>query len=331
MTALPAPIEGVSFRHFAGEADFVGMIAMLQAQARHDGVDRHDSVDDLANSYRNLTNCDLDTDLAIAEMAGEIVGYARVAWWIEEATGDRVLVFIEWVHPDVNDLGVEPALIGWSESRLLDIACGRPYDGADVLQTWADEVERSKVDALADAGFGISQTYETMTRSLTEPIPDCPLPTGLEFRAVSHADRRKVWEADQEAFRDHVGHTPGTEADFQAFVGTPHFDPALWVVAFHGDEIAGQVLNFIDEGENTEFDRKRGWTEWISVQRAWRKQGVAKAAIAASMRMLRRLGMEEAALGVHTTNPTGAYQLYQGLGYRVTQRSHEWRKPAVRP
>ena len=44
---------------------------------------------------------------------------------------------------------------------------------------------------------------------------------------------------------------------------------------------------------------------------------MAKALICQSLRVLRDRGMHEAALGVHTENPTGAFQLYLSLGYEV--------------
>jgi ribosomal protein S18 acetylase RimI-like enzyme len=45
------------------------------------------------------------------------------------------------------------------------------------------------------------------------------------------------------------------------------------------------------------------------------------------MRMFRDMGMDEVTLGVHTTNPTGAFALYEGLGYEMESMSHEYRKP----
>jgi mycothiol synthase len=327
MATFPEPVGEVSFRGYGGESDFAGIVAMLQEQARHDGVDRHDSVDDMANAYRHLTNCDLDTDFIIAEREGEVVGYSRVFWWLEEATADRVLGFIGWDHPAVRDLSIQQRLVGWSEARLREVAVEHPYSGGQFFQSWADEPERNKIEVLQKAGFAISQTYTQMTRSLDDPIAVCPLPEGLEFRPTNAADMRRVWDAEQEAFRDHVGFTPGTETHFKRFAENPNADPSLWKVVFDGDEVAGQVLNFFDEDENRTLGKRRGWTEDISVQRKWRNKGVAKAAIAESMRMFKEMGMTEVALEVHTTNPTGAYQLYEGLGYQVAQTGHEFRKP----
>ena len=54
---------------------------------------------------------------------------------------------------------------------------------------------------------------------------------------------------------------------------------------------------------------------------------MAKALIVESIRELAARGMTEVALGVHTENPTGAYQLYGSLGYEVSRTWTTYRKP----
>jgi len=48
----------------------------------------------------------------------------------------------------------------------------------------------------------------------------------------------------------------------------------------------------------------RGWTDPIGVRRRWRKQGLARALIARSLRLLREQGMTEAGLGSMHRIPT---------------------------
>ena len=48
------------------------------------------------------------------------------------------------------------------------------------------------------------------------------------------------------------------EAAFERFACDDRTDPSLFVVGFAGDEIAGAVLNVIDDAENGLFDRRRG-------------------------------------------------------------------------
>lgn len=327
MPALPDPIGSVRFRNFGGDDDFRGMVAVLNAANRADGIDRFDTIEQLKNSYSNLNNCDLDTDVLIAATDDSIVGYSRVTWWIEEATSIRVLLQVGWVHPSVRDDGVEATMLEWCEARLREIATEKPYDGVSTFESWYDAGAISRREVLEAAGYTPNQMYAEMTRSLAEPIPDLPLPDPLIIRPVTIDDARRVWEADTEAFRDHVGFAEPTVADYRQFLGGHYCkDPSLWKVAFEGDEIVGMVLNYVDHDHNREFDRKRGYTESISVQRPWRGKGVARSLIAESMRMFRDMGMTEVALGVHTTNPTGAFRLYEGLGYQVVSTSHDVRK-----
>ena len=156
-----------------------------------------------------------------------------------------------------------------------------------------------------------------MRRYLTGALPDHPLPEGLEMRPVTEDQYRAIFDADNEAFEDHWGHRAPEEADFQARFHGPDMTPAIWCVAWDGDQVAGVVMNAIFRDENEALGIRRAWLEHVSVRRPWRGRGVAKALCAASFRVLRDQGMDEAWLGVDGTNPTGALQLYEGLGFAV--------------
>jgi ribosomal protein S18 acetylase RimI-like enzyme len=91
-------------------------------------------------------------------------------------------------------------------------------------------------------------------------------------------------------------------------------------VAFDGDQPVGNVFIFILPGQT------RAWTESISVRRAWRKRGVARALIARCLHAIKAEGMKTASLGVDTSNPHGALRLYESLGYRTTKRNTAFRK-----
>ena len=102
-----------------------------------------------------------------------------------------------------------------------------------------------------------------MVRSLAEPIPDFPLPPGLELRPVRPEQYRPIWDASHEAFRDHWGYSPWSEEEYERWLKEPvQFMPALWQVAWdvERDEIAGQIQTYIDARENEKFARRRGYT-----------------------------------------------------------------------
>ena len=80
------------------------------------------------------------------------------------------------------------------------------------------------------------------------------------------------------------------------------------------------VLNRVDEAQNEQYERRRGYTQDIFVRRPWRRRGLARSLLVQSIRMFREMGMAETALGVDTQNPSGALRLYESTGYREVQR-----------
>ena len=78
--------------------------------------------------------------------------------------------------------------------------------------------------------------------------------------------------------------------------------------------------------ENANLGLSRGWLERVSVRRPWRRRGLARSLIAEAMRALRDKGLEQAALGVDSENPTGALDLYAGLGFAEARRGTALRK-----
>ena len=72
--------------------------------------------------------------------------------------------------------------------------------------------EKSAIALLESAGYSPIRYEFEMKRDLSEPFPEAPMPAGLEVRPVKDEHLRAIWEADNEAFRDHWGYVPGTEA-----------------------------------------------------------------------------------------------------------------------
>ena len=199
------------------------------------------------------------------------------------------------------------------------------------MRSFALDEEAGARGLLLGEGFVTIRYGFEMRRYLTGALPDHLLPGGLEMRPVTPDQHRTIFDADNEAFEDHWGHRPTDEADFQAEFHGPDVDTALWCVAWDGDQVAGVVMNAIYRGENEELGIRRGWLEHVSVRRPWRGRGVAKALCAASFRVLRDQGMDEAWLGVDGSNPTGAVRLYEGLGFGVVRQWKAYGRPIEGP
>lgn len=325
MPPLPE-LDDVTFRAFRGAEDYPHFVRIINVSAVAEGDERVETVEAIASSYDHLERCDPQRDLLVAEAACGPVAYSRV-WWDDEADGPRVHKFFGLVDPAYRGRGIGGALLAWNELRLREIAATHNDLGQRLLETWAND-RNLEATALIRAGGYEPATYSAeMVRPTVDGLPRHVLPDGLEIRPVREHDLRTIWEADGEAFRDHWGYVEQTEAGWERFLAQPYMQPELWKVAWDDEGIAGQVRSFVDTAENAEFGRVRGWTENISTARRWRRRGVAKALIVESIRELAARGITEVALGVHTENPNGAYDLYANLGYEVVGTWTTYRKP----
>jgi ribosomal protein S18 acetylase RimI-like enzyme len=220
-------------------------------------------------------------------------------------------------------------MLRWTENRLRAVATGHPAERAKFFQAFVSQDEVGLAALLENEGYQAVRYGWDMLRPSLDDIPDFPLPEGLEVRPVLPEHYRSIWEASAEAFRDHWGYAQPTEEDYQAWLNDKTiFQPHLWQVAWDvaTNQVAGQVGTFIDHAQNEKFHRKRGYTESISVQRGWRKRGVARALIALSLHEQKNQGMTESALGVDSENISGATRVYEDCGFRVTKRNTIYRK-----
>ncbi|MFC2078018.1 GNAT family N-acetyltransferase [Candidatus Bipolaricaulota bacterium] len=318
---------GLEFRSFRGESDYEPMLAVIEASKAVDQDEWSQTLDDIVRNYRYLRNCDPFTDMIFAEVEGQVAGYGRT-WWEDEKKGDRVYNLFTNMAPDWRGVGIRRAMLRWLETRACEVSDGNPTDGAELLQSWASENEHDAKGLLESEGYEIVRWEYEMVRSLADTIQPAPLPEGIEVRPVTDADADTIFAAAAEAFADHWGVTSWFDADsLKEWREGPTWNPALWKIAWDGDQVVGTVLNFVDEKENAEYERRRGYTEAICVLKPWRGLGVAKALITESMKMHKEMGMTETAHGVDTQNPTGALQLYEGLGYRPRKTHFTFRKP----
>ncbi|UCF61422.1 MAG: GNAT family N-acetyltransferase [Anaerolineaceae bacterium] len=318
-------ISGMAFRNFRGEVDYPVMLAVIEGSKDVDGIERTDSLDDFKRAYSYLHNCDPYQDILIAEVDGEVIGYNRV-FWDKLDDGTRTYTLFGFMLPKWRRRGIGCAMFHYAERRLREIAAAHHDDGPKYFQSWAADTEIGTTKLLESEDYSPVRYSFEMTRDLGEPIIEVPMPDGLEVRPVKKDHLWLIFEAMNEAFRDHWGHRDATKEEFEQWMKYPQFKPEHWKVAWDGDQVAGTVQNIINEDENEEYKRKRGYTENIFVRRPWRKRGLARSLLTQSLSYLKCLGMTEAALGVDAENLSGALRLYESVGFQVVKRFTEYRK-----
>ncbi len=319
-------VPGLTFRRFGGEGDFPRMLGVVAACAAADHFERVQTLEEVRKDYADLFNSDPTTDMIFAEVDGEVVAYGRVLWW-EELTR-RLYFHFAYVHPAWRERGILPAMVGWQEDRLREIAAGHESDRPRFFVTGSDSNQPQKNAVYEGLGFRPQAFTALMVRPDLENIPDAPLPAGFEVRPATEDQFRAIYEAEMAHFRDHVNFVePSDEHYRRYFLGERGFNPSLWHVAWHEDEIAGMLRAFVDENENADRGRKRGYTENISVAKPYRRRGLARALLGRSLRQMKTIGMDEAALTVHTENPNQAMSLYESMGFREIKREIRYEKP----
>ena len=311
-------------RAYRGPEDHPAMTRVAAAVRAYNGEADLGTVADMDNHYAHLDQEALPHDCTLVELDGQVVAYGRASWQ-DLANGEGRIDAILSIEPEVRGRAVEVLLGSHAVRRAARLIAHRGAERTCRLIVYVTGRDAALAAYLEAVGLRKVRRGAQLIRPSLEDIPTLPLPAGFEIRPIDqddHAMHRRVFDADARAFADSYGQEAPSEAAFEEFIRMPGFDPALWRVAFHGDEIAGQILSY--RGEPVPNGSWIGWTEAISVQREHRRRGLARALLAESLRAVRDAGATSAGLGVDTQNPNQALTLYQSLGFRIVSEMFEY-------
>lgn len=313
-------IEGLRFRRPRGDDDdFEAMARVIHAANAHDEIPWRPSATNLREELEGSSRCDPATDIVLAELNGRVMASAGA----DRVVRDGIATYELWGHvvPELRRRGLGTALLRENLRRMDERGAAEP-DGQRVEpRAFVEDTEAGHRAILTAAGLEPIRYFFLMLRPTLDDIPATPLPDGLKIRPVSADQHRAIFDAENEAFRDHWQAAEHTDDDFDQVFRKSDLRTDLWVVAWEGDEVAAVVQNWIWTDENASLGVSRGWLEKISVRRAWRRRGLGRAVTAEALRRLRDAGMSEGMLGVDAENPSGALGLYEGLGFEVHQRA----------
>lgn len=215
------------------------------------------------------------------------------------------------VHPEFRGLGIGSSLLEKiAERTQAEMELAAP--GVRVfIQSLVNNKDEAGHALLRTNGYSPIRYHWRMEIKLQESPAPVTYPTGIELRTfLKDEHATTVWQADNEAFRDHWGsHDKTYEEWSREKFGNPNFDPTLWMIAWDGNELAGFSQNRLRKGI--------GWIGTIGVRRPWRKKGLGLALLRHSFGEFYKRGTTTIGLGVDAANPTGATRLYQRAGMYV--------------
>jgi mycothiol synthase len=215
------------------------------------------------------------------------------------------------VHPEFRGLGVGSSLLEKAAERAqVEMALATP-DVRVFIRSLINNKDEAGHNLLRNNGYSPVRYHWRMEIKLQEAPATAIFPAGIELRPFINDEHAvAVWRADNEAFRDHWGSHDRTYEEWShSKFGNPNFDPALWLIAWDGDEVAGFSQN--------RYRRGIGWIGTIAVRRPWRKQGLGLALLRRTFGEFYKRGTTTIGLGVDSASLTGATRLYERAGMVV--------------
>ena len=228
------------------------------------------------------------------------------------------------------DLTVRP---GYSDPRLGDylLAHGETWARGRIEQAPPEARVTLELEAYANDGYNCRACTRaglvdirhswSMAIEMQEPPGKLAWPEGIELRPfVPGRDDRVTFDAIDTAFRDHWGYMPQDYNEWRHWtVERANFDPALWFLAYEGDQVAGCSVCFV---KLAGF----GWVDELCVLRPWRRKGLGLALLQHSFGEFYRRGIHKVGLGVDAQNLTGATRLYQRAGMYIAGEEIDYEK-----
>jgi len=247
----------------------------------------------------------------------KLIGYAELV-----ARAPGVFTPQAWVAIAYRRQGVGMSLMRQAEAMALARVVGR---GGVLLAQIVGQNE-SAWTLLQQCGYTLTSTFQTMRLTMTD-APAAPTEIeGITVRAYDPAqDEQSVYTADEEAFQDERGKTPRTLEVWRHRLGadSERFDPALWFVAWDGEQVAGATMG--------EVRNEVGEIMHVGVRRPWRRRGLGQALTQRLLGALYAKGARVATLNVDGESLTNAHKLFERMGFTVVDfyRNYTRELPAL--
>ncbi len=255
-------------------------------------IERH-SVEELYERFDEI-----DSDPEIDTILGRDAGGLPVAYgWLRRVAFDvdpRRVYVSGGVHPGWRRQGIGVSLLSWQ------LAAARRW----YQKSWVDGQGPLRMICIAEdklaghrrlytsLGLEPIRWFADLTHRFTGSLPDPPVPDGIEILPMRTEHLEAVRMAHNEAFADHWGSQPIDAAHWieELNRSTSRLGWSWIAVETGTGEVVGYVTNGSYEQDWPAQGYKDGWTDRLGVRPAWRRRGVARALLAASMRQLRRGG-----------------------------------------
>ncbi|WUD77296.1 GNAT family N-acetyltransferase [Streptomyces sp. NBC_00510] len=279
-----------------------------------------DTLQELVDPYADLERASL------AAFDGDVmVGYMKATYKPTAEDVHRIMVD-GGVHPDYRRQGVGTVLLkaGIAGAKALH-ALHQPTLKLEVQVQNCERIAGA-AELFRSQGFAPARYYHFMEHPLGDAIPDAAIPDGLRVEPWSEQNDEEFRMIRNEAFKDHWGTVPVPVDAWKNKITNHTFRPA---VSFLLRDVAngapaGMLVTMSWEADTVATGVREAHFMLIGTLRDYRKRGVAGGLIRHALRSAADQGYGKASLSVDSTNPSGAFGIYEKAGFTPKERYVRW-------
>lgn len=310
----------ISFRPLS-DGDYDALAELLNEASAAEGHPVAQSGAEFREEFESF-GVDLSAHTFGAWHGESLVGVAYVVH-VPSETRHEVSYVFGAVSPGFRGRGIGRRLFGEGlvvAERLLR-ASSSPVPKFVRAEAW--QTNPTAMRLFERAGLRPARYFADLRRSLVD-VPK-PLPIeGVRVVPWDFSRNDEALEVKNLAFLDHWGSVPMTPDWWKSHttgIGS-RLDLSFFAVG-SDDKIVGYAFSRRFPDDDSLLGGKFAWVDNVGTLAEWRGRGIATQLITAALNAYRDAGLEHAAINVDSDNPTGAYRLYESLGFS------RWRETVV--
>jgi len=267
------------------------------------------SVDDLRERWHDSEfSLNKHTRVAVTP-DGQLLGYAEIRPYHPTQFSTQLYLAS---NPSSSELGTQ---------LLTSLEANLASDTQLIAQVSGKNSRNQQI--FAEAGYERGLTFLIMEIEMDDAPSAAVRPEGVTVRPFTpNQDEQATYETDEAASLDKGYSKPLSFAAWskRMSLNTEQFDPTLWFLACHEEEIVGVSLNFyLPENDS-------GLIDHLGVRRSWRGRGIGQALLQRSFAAFYARGVKKAQLSVDSGSLTNAPRLYEKVGMKTVQTYHIYSK-----
>lgn len=295
--------------------DLDALHALVRSIETHDHVPIATPREEFAEWFSD-PHLDVEADTRLVESSGEPVAWGRIYHRPSGEREERAFLF-GGVSGRHRRAGIGTKLLGWQIERARALLDNGSAPGAlpRFVRAMTYDFQGETLALYARHGLEPVRWSDEMLRDLAS-LPEPFEPQGIELVPWVPARSEEARLATNAAFADHWGFTPRDAAAWAHEVAAFGKRLDLSWLALEAGRVVGVCRNAHFPADEAVTGRRDGWIDQVSVLRTHRGRGIASALLVRSLHAFRGAGLTHGMLGVDRDNPTGAYSLYERLGFR---------------